>query len=103
MMHAKLFALEENLERFKRLIDASVMIDVIVSLLISKGITTEDEIALATAKMKSSDKYEFEVHEAERDCKVFSLMMRKGVEAEIKESGLSDKGGEIERIVRDRK
>ena len=87
-MHAKLCMFERDLELHKMLIDASMMTDVIVKLLISKGIATEDEISSETARVKSSEKYDFKVDEAERDIKVFRQMQRAGAEAESRALGL---------------
>ena len=93
MMHARLHIFEGDLERYKRLMDISVMIDAIAELLISKGITTADEIASAVSKMKSSEKYDFDVHEAETDIEVFRFMMREGVKEEARLNGFLNEDG----------
>ena len=73
-MDTDLLAVEQKLDRVKRLLDAEIMIDVLAGLLVSKGIITEAELADATARVKSSEKYDFDIHEAEEDIKVFRVM-----------------------------
>ena len=73
-MDTDLIAVERKLDRVKRLLDAEVMIDVLSGLLVSKGIITEDELAGETARVKSTEKYDFDIHEAEEDIKVFRVM-----------------------------
>ena len=44
-------------------------------LLVSKGLITKAELARETERVKSSEKYDFDVHEAERDIEVFRAML----------------------------
>lgn len=67
--------MEQKLRRIKRLLDAEVKIDALVSLLVSKGIITEGELAVETASVKSTEKYDFDVYEADANIKVFSAML----------------------------
>ena len=92
-MTTDLIILEHKLERIKRLLDAEVMIDVLTELLISKGITTADEITSAVTKMKSSEKYSFDVHEAEIDIEVFRFMMREGATEAARLNGFLNEDG----------
>ena len=73
-MDTDLITVERKLDRVKRLLDAEIMIDVLTGLLVSKGIITEGELAGETARVKSSEKYDFDIHEAEEDIKVFRVM-----------------------------
>lgn len=75
MMYTDLITEEHKLDRVKRLLDAEVMIDAIVNLLTSRGIITKAELDVETAKVKASQKYSFDVHEAEENIEVFSAMV----------------------------
>ncbi len=44
MMHTDLIVMKRKLQREKRLLDAEVKIDALVSLLVSKGLITEAEL-----------------------------------------------------------
>ena len=92
-MHAKLYTFEQDLERYKKLMDISVMIDVIAELLISKGIMTADEIASAISKVKASEQEGFDINEAETDLEVFRFMMREGVKEEARLNGFLNEDG----------
>ena len=92
-MHTDFLALEQKLQREKRLLDAEVMIDVLARVLVSKGIMTEAELASETAIVKSSEKYDFDVHEADIGAKVFSIMLDTCVKEEARMHGLLNEDG----------
>ena len=56
-MLGELIELKEEAARRKKLAEASLRINVIMELLLSKGIITDEEIANETARIKSSDDY----------------------------------------------
>ena len=56
-MLGELIELQEEAARRKKLAEASLKINVIMELLLSKGIITDEEIANETARIKSSDDY----------------------------------------------
>ncbi len=88
MIDTDLIAVKRKLDRVKRLLDAEVMIDVLSGLLVSKGIITEGELARETAIVRSSEKYDFDVHEAETDIEVFRAMLDLCVKEEARKHGL---------------
>ena len=96
-MHADLLMMEQKLQREKRLLDAEVMIDVLTRLLVSKGLITEGELAGETAIVKSSEKYDFDVHEAEINVRVFSAMLDLCVKEETRIYGLPDEDGTLKK------
>ena len=98
MMSTDLIAEEHKLQRIKRLLDAEVMIDVLAGLLVSKGITTEAEIANAMAKMKATEKYDFDVHEAEENINVFNAMMDTCLKERARLSGLLNEDGTLKKL-----
>ena len=79
-MDTDFLAIERKLQREKRLLDAEVKINALMGLLFSKGLITESEFAAETERVKSSEKYDFDVHEAEVDIEVFRAMLDLGVE-----------------------
>ena len=93
MMNIDLIAMEHKLQRVKRLLDAEVMIDVLVRLLVSKGIITEAELFEEMAKVKATDKYDFYVHDAEENINVFSAMWDTCVKEEARIHGLLNEDG----------
>ena len=97
-MSTDLIAEEHKLQRIKRLLDAEVMIDVLAGLLVSKGITTEAEIANAMAKMKATEKYDFDVHEAEENINVFNAMMDTCLKERARLSGLLNEDGTLKKL-----
>ena len=64
------------------------MIDVLTRLLVSKGLITEAELARETAIVKSNEKYEFDVHDAEIDIEVFRAMLALCAKEEARMHGL---------------
>ena len=102
-MDTDLIAVEHKLERIKRLLNAEVMIDVIAGLLVSKGIITEAEIADATAKMKATEKYDYDVHEAEENIEVFNAMMDTCLKERARFHGLLNKDGTLKKLDSPRK
>ena len=92
-MNIDLIAMEHKLQRVKRLLDAEVMIDVLVRLLVSKGIITEAELFAEMAKVKATDKYDFYVREAEENIKVFSAMLDTCMKEEARIYGLLNEDG----------
>lgn len=92
-MHTDFLALEQKLQREKRLLDAEVMIDVLARVLVSKGIITEAELASETAIVKSTEKYDFDVHETEVAAKVFSAMLDTCLKEETRLYGLPNEDG----------
>ena len=97
-MSTDLIAEEHKLQRIKRLLDAEVMIDVLAGLLVSKGITTEAEIANAMAKMKATEKYDFDVHEAEENINVFNAMMDTCLKERARLNGLLNEDGTLKKL-----
>lgn len=97
-MYTDLITEGHKLERVKRLLDSEVMIDAIVNLLISKGIITKAELDAETAKMKAAEKYDFDVHEAEENIKVFSAMMDTCLKERARLSGLLNEDGSLKKL-----
>ena len=92
-MHTDLIVLERKLLREKRLLDVEVMIDVLARLWVWKGIITDGELASRTVSVKSTDKYDFYVHEAEEDIMVFSAMLDTCIKEEARMHGMLNGDG----------
>ena len=94
-MDTDLIAVERKLDRVKRLLDAEIMIDVLAGLLVSKGIITDSELVGETARVKSTEKYDFDIHEAEEDIKVFRVMRNTEAEEIARMHGLLKEDGTL--------
>lgn len=94
-MYMDLITEEYKLQRVKRLLDAEVKIDAIVNLLLSKGVITMGELDDATTKMETSERYNFYVHEAEEDIKVFNAMMDTCLKERARLHGLLNDDGTL--------
>ena len=98
MIDTDLIAVERKLDRVKRLLDAEIKIDVLSGLLVSKGIITECELAGETARVKSTEKYDFDIHEAEEDIKVFRVMRNTQAEEIAKMHDLLKEDGTLKKL-----
>ena len=95
-MFKEIYTLIEEAERVKKLAEVSLMMDVLIGLLVSKGILTEDEISEArTAQLESSPYHDYEASEAEESVRIFRIMERAGVEARLKNAGVMDESGAL--------
>lgn len=74
------------------------MIDVLSGLLVSKGIITEAELADETVKVKATEKYDFDVHEADENIKVFTAMQDTCLKERARYHGLLNEDGTLKKL-----
>ena len=98
MMHLDMIALEYKLQRVKRLLDAEVAIEALSGLLVSKGIITPEELIGETAKVKATEKYDFDVRETEEDLKVYRLMEETEVKERARLHNLLNEDGTLKKL-----